>query len=139
VKLIAAIRRSDAERGQAAVEFALILPLLLVLLVAICEFGILFSHYAEVVDASRAGVRKATVERSLGSGTASSDAVAAAKAAAQDLDPSQLQVAVTSPSWAQGDPVTVTASYPYSIGLPGLPVYNGTISSSMTMRLEGGS
>ncbi len=123
------------ESGQAAVEFALIAPLLVLLLVAIVQFGIMFTHYQEIVDASRAGARKASVERTLGGTQATSDATAAGKDAAPDLDASKLQVTVTS-GWQQGGPVQVTASYPYSIGLPGVPIVTGTLTSTTTMRLE---
>jgi len=45
------------EEGQALVEFALILPLLLILFFAIIEFGYLFYHHYCLADGVRAGVR----------------------------------------------------------------------------------
>jgi hypothetical protein len=44
-------------------------------------------------------------------------------------------VAVTS-SWAPGEDVTVTATYPYSIDLLGLVVKSGFLSSTTTERVE---
>lgn len=44
-------------RGQALVEFALILPVLLLLLLGIMEAGRLFAGYVELQNAAREGVR----------------------------------------------------------------------------------
>lgn len=49
--------RFRRERGAAAVEFALLLPLLMVLLVAIMEFGYAFFIQATVAGAARSSVR----------------------------------------------------------------------------------
>ena len=57
------IRRED---GQALVEFALVLPILLMLATAITSFGLVFYHYITITDAVRAGARTL----SLGRGTA---------------------------------------------------------------------
>lgn len=53
-------RRADGQRGATLVEFAIILPLLLLLLFAIMEFGRLGFFYAEVWTAAREGARHAT-------------------------------------------------------------------------------
>ena len=50
-----------AERGQGLVEFALILPLLLVLLLGIIDFGRLFFIYSEVSSAVREAIRFSAV------------------------------------------------------------------------------
>ena len=51
------------EKGQTMVEFALILPILLVLMLGIAQFGITFNNYVTLTDAVRAGARKAAVSR----------------------------------------------------------------------------
>lgn len=48
-------------RGQSLIEFALILPLLLFMVVGIFEFGLLFMTYHTVQNAGREGVRLAVV------------------------------------------------------------------------------
>jgi Flp pilus assembly protein TadG len=48
--------RSD-QRGSAAVEFALVLPLLLILLLAIVEFGNLYFDQLAITHAAMAGAR----------------------------------------------------------------------------------
>jgi Flp pilus assembly pilin Flp len=49
-------RRAD-ERGAAAVEFALVLPILLLLVFGIVEFGLAFNRWITVTHAAREGVR----------------------------------------------------------------------------------
>jgi Flp pilus assembly protein TadG len=43
--------------GQSIVEFALVLPVLLLLIFAIVEFGIIFNAYVTVVSSAREGAR----------------------------------------------------------------------------------
>ena len=52
-------RRDD--RGQALVEFALIMPFLLLFLVGIVEFGRAWNQHQVITDAAREGARKAVV------------------------------------------------------------------------------
>ena len=121
------------ERAQTATEFALVLPVLALLLFAVIQFGITFNHYVTLTDATRAGARKAAVGRMFGDpgGTAES----AVRASAKNLSQSQLNVAVAS-SWRHGEDVTVTATYPYSISLLGMVVKSGRLTSSTTERVE---
>ena len=51
----------DNEKGQSMVEFALILPILILLLCGICEFGWLFSNKIMADNACREAVRYAAV------------------------------------------------------------------------------
>jgi len=47
----------DNKRGQAMVEFALILPIFLLLVMAICQFGFVFSSYLAANQVAREGAR----------------------------------------------------------------------------------
>jgi hypothetical protein len=49
--------RMGAEGGAAAVEMALVLPLLLLLVFGIIEFGFIFNRWITVTHAAREGVR----------------------------------------------------------------------------------
>ena len=51
------------EGGQTMVEFALVAPVLLLIVFAAVQFGILYNHYVTLTDATRAGARKAVVSR----------------------------------------------------------------------------
>ena len=124
-----------SEDGQGVVEFAFVLPLLLALVLGICEFGILFNNYVTLTDATRVGARKATVSRFLGDNGAA--AVVAARNAAPGLDPNKLVVTATSTDWqVAGSDVNVTASYPYSINILGWVVTSGNLTSTTHERLE---
>jgi Flp pilus assembly protein TadG len=123
------------EEGQGIVEFALVLPVLLALVLGIVQFGITFNNYLTITDATRVGARKAAVSRFLGDNGAS--ARLAAFAAAGGLDASKLVVDVTSTSWTTpGSDVSVSATYPYSIDILGWVVKAGSLTSSTHERLE---
>jgi Flp pilus assembly protein TadG len=128
-------RRGRGESGQALVEFALVLPLLALIILAIVQFGIAYNHYITLTDATRAGARKATVSRGAASPVA--DTEAAVRASGANLDQSKLKVTVTpNAPWTAGNSVTVAATYPYSINLFGLVVKSGNLSSTTTERVE---
>lgn len=121
------------QRGQTLVEFALVLPLIAILLFGVIQFGIAFNNYVTLTDAVRAGARKAAVSRQTGDPVG--NATAAVYSSAADLSASNLNVSVSS-DWQPGDPVTVTATYPYSINLLGVVVKTGSLSSKTTERVE---
>ena len=50
-------QRMGAESGQELVEYALVLPFFLLLIVSVVEFGLLFFEYSSVVNAAREGAR----------------------------------------------------------------------------------
>jgi hypothetical protein len=51
------INRKNPERGAVVVEFALVLPLLMFLLMGMIEFGLLFYNQQVLTNASREGAR----------------------------------------------------------------------------------
>ena len=131
----AADRRTRRSRGQAMVEFTLILPLLLLLILGIYQFGQTYADYIQVTNAARDGGRKALVSRSDTSGV--SDVITTAKNATWWLDKNQIAVSVSpGQPWTTGQNVTVTVTYPYSINLLGFVVASGTLKSATTVRME---
>jgi len=54
-------RRSTRKRGQAMVEFALVIPLFLLLFCAICDFGFALFCRMSVINAAREGARAAVM------------------------------------------------------------------------------
>lgn len=129
------LRRVCDDRGQTAVEFALIAPIIIVLLLGIVQVGIAFHNYITLTDAARAGARKAVVDRFTGEDV--TQLQQHVRDSAADLDQSKLQVTVNLPApLSSGSALTVTAEYPYSISLLGWVVASGNMSSTMTDRLE---
>ena len=53
--------RPRGDRGAAAVEFALVVPILLVVLFGIIDFGFAINRYSIVNNAAREGVREASL------------------------------------------------------------------------------
>ena len=122
-------------RGQAMVEFTLILPCLMLLILGIYQFGQTYADYIQVTNAARDGGRKALVSRGDTNGVA--DTITAAKNATWWLDTSKMGVTVTpAQPWTQGQNVTVTVTYPYSISLLGFVVASGTLKSATSVRME---
>ncbi len=124
------IRRQS---GQTMTEFALVLPVLCLLLFGVAQFGILFNNYVTLTDAVRAGARKAAVSRHLDApaGVAEDQL----RAAAVDLRQDDLEVIVES-DWTPGSDVVVRATYPYEISLLGLVVQAGDLESATQERVE---
>jgi len=122
-------RTHHRERGQALVEFALVLPILATLLLGVIQFGIVFHDYLALADAVRTGARQASVTHD---GTAATNAVIAS---ASELKSTDLAIGVSS-TWAPGSDVTVTATYPYDISILGVVVKSGRLSAKTTDRVE---
>ena len=114
-------------------EFALVLPLLALLLFGVIQFGIVFNNYIQLTDAVRAGARKGAVGRHQQNPVGV--VTQAVRDASTSLKQSDLNVSVTS-SWQQGEDVTVSASYPYSINLLGVVIKSGRMTSTTKERVE---
>jgi Flp pilus assembly protein TadG len=122
------------ERGSATVEFALVLPLVLLMALALVQVGLLVKDQVVVEEAARAGARQATVT------TDDQQARDAAVAAAVSLDAGELDVSVDREGGA-GSAVTVTVVYHAGIDIPlvsWLFPDSVDISGVATMRQEVG-
>ena len=121
------------EQGQTMVEFALVVPLLLVVLFGIIQFGVVYNDYVTLTDATRVGARKAAVSRHEADPVG--ETVDKVESSASGLDLSKLDVSVDG-TWEHGEDVTVTATYPYNINLLGIVVAAGDLESETTERVE---
>ena len=109
------------QRGQTMVEFAIVLPIFLLLLLGIAQGGIAFNHYIQLTDATRAGARYGAPLGCSGSCDRSSLVVDEGEGSAANLNQAQVGVTVTS-TWQPGTDLHVCATYPFSINLIGLVV-----------------
>ena len=124
------------QKGQSLVETALVLPIILVLLTGIIDFGLLFNSYLQVSNASREGARIAAI------GSTDEQIISAVNTAAAALDIERLTVAIA-PSQAagrsSGDSVAVSVQYDYNMITPIITaIIPGPIElkTSTTMRCE---
>jgi Flp pilus assembly protein TadG len=141
----------DGESGAVLVEFALVLPLLLLLLFGLLDFGKAFNYWIDETHLANAGARWATVNNNPGSGTLQQYILSQAdtpelRTGGTSTVPSAAQVCISFPTNAQsgtsgqvGDPVQVTVSTEYNW----LPFVGNRLTSthvrltgSATMRLE---
>jgi Flp pilus assembly protein TadG len=122
------------ERGSAAVEFALVLPLVLLMALALVQVGLLVKDQVVVAEAARAGARQAAVSSDDG------EARDAVVAAAVSLDADDLDVSVDREGGA-GSATTVTVVYHAAIDIPVVTwLFPDTvdITGIATMRQETG-
>jgi Flp pilus assembly protein TadG len=123
------------ERGQTFTELAMVLPILVVLVLAIAQFGVAFNNYLTLTDAARAASRKGAVSRTVSNPKATCEA--AGYAAGGNLKNPTKDFKVTcSSNWLPGTDLTVTATYPYSIKLLNWAVAKGQLTSTMKERVE---
>jgi Flp pilus assembly protein TadG len=137
------------QAGQALVEFALVLPLLAVLLFGMLDFGKAYNYWNDATHLSAEGARFAAVNSAPTPGSALSlQAQIRGQADTAELRtgtttsvPGAPQVCIDFPNGTSnpGDPVRVTMTFDYAwIPVIGrrLSSLSKTISSSSIMRLE---
>ena len=132
------------QRGTALVEFALIAPLLFLLLFGIIDFGRALYYYNQVTQLAGQGARAAVVNRNP-DGTAitsgsSLQSQLVSKYTAQPELKNGIVVCITQVPTNVGDPVTVKVSYQFHflplIGAAGGALGGLTLSSTQTERAE---
>ncbi|MDW7646419.1 MAG: TadE/TadG family type IV pilus assembly protein [Desulfuromonadales bacterium] len=150
------LNKLKEERGAAVVEFAIVVPLLLMLLFGIIDFGVLIYDKAMLTNASREAARAGIV-----AGLSGEERLAQIEAAAQrylyndypsntglmlitfagtQSDP-QILTSANLGALTFGDDLTVTVRYPFKFLI--IPAFvtsiidsDRTIEASTTMRVE---
>ena len=134
------------EEGTALVEFALILPILALLLFAMLDFGKAFNYWIDETHLANEGARWAVVNRNPGGGSLQQYILSQATTAelrnggtASIADPAEVCITFPNGTSNVGDPVQVTVSATYHW----LPIIGGrigiaqtAITGSSSMRLE---
>jgi Flp pilus assembly protein TadG len=131
--------RTRGEAGQAAVELALILPVLLIILYVMFQFGQVYVQYQEVSAATSDGARAAAGMAGVTEPSRTSTIVATVRGSVSvgndaGFDHNDLAVTATS-AWTPGSPVTVTSSYPASVSILGVTIFSDTLKTSRTTRV----
>jgi Flp pilus assembly protein TadG len=125
-------RRAPRDRGAAAVEFALLLPLLTLLVFGIVDFGRALNAQITLTQAAREGARMAALgEPNVVSGT---------QAAATGLSPVSVTVTSCPTGAAAGTNAVVQVSYSFSFVTPVAAIasiFGSSFGSTMTLTARG--
>ena len=130
------------DRGQSLVEFALVLPIFILLLVGILDFGRAIYAYNTISNAAREAARVAIVDQD----PAAIRAEAIKQAVSLDLIDADVTIAYANADLTTGAPcnvaappngcvVSVTVDYSYEAATPILGNIVGTIDLSSTTRM----
>jgi Flp pilus assembly protein TadG len=135
----------NREDGQALPEFALVIPVLILVLVAILHFGKAFNYWNDATHIAAEGARYATVNsKPYPTNPASLQAQLLAQGDTLELRnggtaevPTAAQVCIDFPNGTmkRGDPVRVAMTFDYA-WVPFLGIAKKTITSTAVMRLE---
>lgn len=129
------MRLFNHKRGQSLVETAIVLPLVLLLLMGIIDFGFLFNNYIILSNASREAARKGSL------GATDAEIVQLIQGNAQSLDPTRLAIEIYPPQSQRfhGSEIRVTLQYENKLITPFIGSLLGddiTLRGQMIMRVE---
>ncbi|MGV8982966.1 TadE/TadG family type IV pilus assembly protein [Clostridium sp.] len=123
------------EKGQSLVEFAILLPLLLLLLMGILEFGLMLNSYLTIHNLAREGARLGIVA---GSNLEISELITNIS---PNIDAKNLKVIITPAegSRSSGSTLTVEVIYNYQVTIPIISnILSGVVvlKAQTSMRIE---
>jgi Flp pilus assembly protein TadG len=127
-------RNAPRDRGAAAVEFALLLPMLLLLVFGIIDFGRALNASITLTQAAREGARLDAL------GQPNATVVSRTQAAATGLSPVSVTVTACTPNAGAGVDATVHASYKFTFVTPIASIsrmFGSSFGSSMTLTATG--
>jgi Flp pilus assembly protein TadG len=127
---------SRLRRGAQAIEFALLLPVLMAVTSGIVDYGWYYSQELSVISAVREGARAAAVvDPTLTTYCSAADARLRSSLVAAGLDGTAATITTKTSGTAPDQLITITANVKFSklLGLVPAPT---ALKSSVTMRLE---
>lgn len=139
LKRRAARKKGKGEDGQAMVEFALILPIFLLILCGIIDFGWLFYNQLSLNNACREGARYAVVNTAEGCDTQEIEAHIENTTTTVFANDVQIEIIYSSPGDPTSGDVTVNLEAEINFLTPVLSTFMGrekTIYSSVVMKVE---
>lgn len=116
------------EGGQSLVEFALVLPLLLLILSGIFQFGSIYNDYVVLQNAAREGARAGVI------GKSDAEITNIIFSYTESLDPTRLTVTLDPAEGVRRSGDTLTVSIDYS-----LPITIGLLQPILGRQLSLGS
>ena len=136
-----------SESGAALVEFVLVLPLFLLLLLGVFDFGKAFNYWIDGTHLSHEGARYAAVGKNPGPGTTLAESIKARAdtpelRSGSDSVTGPMKVCVSFPDGTSrvGDPVQVKVEFTYQflnyVTAMVPSVTSKTVANTSTMRIE---
>ncbi len=126
MKLRVFLRFMFGEEGATAIEFALVLPVLIMILVGTFEFGLAYNNYLAITHAAREGARMAAV------GAYDETAV---RADAYPVNPTSVALAYPEGN-DHGKPAEVTVQANFNLSIPFWGESLIPLQSKASMRIE---
>ncbi|CDF58760.1 TadE family protein [Thermobrachium celere] len=122
-------------KGQALIEFSIILPILLLIVMGIAEFGMILNSYLTIQTASREGARIGII------GADDNEIVQAVYKSTQSIDKRKINITITpsSTNRKSGDTLKVRVEYEYDLIIPIIKNILGNkieLSAETSMRVE---
>lgn len=132
------------ERGQSMVEMALVLPILLLILLGITEFGRIYYTQLAITNGARAGARYAAVHNDLtktyvAQQTFPGNTIKQTELTDANTTNGNITIVYNPSPRATDGTVTITETYPVKIFAPLISSITGNprvVTASVTMRIE---
>lgn len=125
-------RRRSGEKGAVAVEAALVLPLICLLVFGMIEFSLLLRDYAAVSNATRVGVRTAATGAAAGTGTCETGTTAPPCTSASSPALAQSAADTMADALTGVPPTSVDYMLIYEANAKGYPCTNATTCPTET-------
>ena len=129
------IKSLKNQKGQALVEFAIILPIIMLLIMGIFQFGMMLNAYITIENASREGARAGII------GSSDAEIETLIISTSPSLEPERLTVTITPDETRRiaGNTLTVKVTYDYKLTVPIISnLFNKVIvlNGQTSMRIE---
>ena len=129
------LSKYTCKRGQSIVEMAIILPILILILMSIIDFGLMFNSALVINNASREGARSAAV------GHGDSEITAMIQNLTSELDQGSISIEINplEGSRTRGEQVTVRITYQNEMITPIISAIVGDfveLNAETVMRVE---
>ncbi len=141
-------RRMRDEGGNSILEITLTLPILLTVMTAIWQFGIVYNQLISLTQATTIGAQVLQTDRLSPSGDPCADTFAAISGAAPTLSSGKIAMTITINSTqlkkntcsgqalSMGDQVSVQVTYPYSLSIVGISMASGNMNTGAIAETE---
>ena len=129
------MRNLKNQKGQALVELAIILPILLMLVMGILQFGMMLNSYLTIENAAREGARAGII------GSSDAEIQNLIISTSPSLNPKNLTVSITPTeiNRKSGNTLTVKVTYNYDLIVPIISsLFNNMVvlNGQTSMRVE---